>query len=281
MINPGFLRDNGKQNPKWNTWAFGYTGTDGNKAWMPNSFVFTFYNGTKLSDAKRGAAIYYNFPTTGTNWLGNESSGVQSSPSGSFWYPSTNRDGKTAGSATGVLKGPEAGMPVITAAESYFLQAEGVVRGLIPTGDATALFNNGITASFAYLYKKADGTTAGNPTTDAAQYMSDNNGSKLVNFSLAGSTAEKIEAIITQKYIALNMVNSEEAWNEYRRTHYPTIVSTAGATGTQTFASKVSEATTPDKLPTRILYPTSEGSYNSTNVPKGITPFTSKIFWAL
>ena len=103
----------------------------------------------------------------------------------------------------------------------------------------------------------------------------------LVNFSLAASMEQKIEAIITQKYIALNMVNSDEAWNEYRRTHYPTISNAAGATGTQTFASSVSESTRPDRLPTRILYPTSEGSYNSTNVPKGITPFTSTIFWAL
>jgi hypothetical protein len=280
LINPGYTRDNGRQNPKWNTWAFGYTGTDGNKAWMPNTFVFSFYNGQKLSDPKRGAAIYYNYPTTGTNRLGVEGTGIQSSPSGSFWYPSTNRDGKTAGNVTGVLKGPEAGMPVITAAESYFLQAEGVVRGLI-TGDAKALFESGITASFRYLYMKPDGTISGNPAADAAAYIADNSTSPLVNFDLAVSTDQKIEAIITQKYIALNMVNSDEAWNEYRRTHYPTLVNTAGATGTQTFASSVSESTRPDRLPTRILYPTSEGSYNSTNVPKNISPFTSLVFWAL
>ncbi len=32
------------------------------------------------------------------------------------------------------------------------------------------------------------------------------------------------------------MVNSDEAWNEYRRTNYPALVNTAYATGTQTFA---------------------------------------------
>jgi len=280
MINPGYTRDNGRQNPKWNTWGFGYTGSDANKAWMPNTFVFGFYNGAKLTDAKRGAAIYYQFPGTGTNRLGVESTSVPASPSGSFWYPSTNRDGKTAGNATGVLKGPEAGMPIITAAESYFLQAEGVVRGII-TGNAKTLFNAGIAASFNYLYMKPDGTISGSPAADATAYITANTTSPLVNFDLATTTAQQIEAIITQKYIALNMVNSDEAWNEYRRTHYPTIISTAGATGTQTFASSVSESTAPDKLPTRILYPTSEGSYNSTNVPKGISPYSSKIFWAL
>lgn len=280
MINPGYTRDNGRQNPKWNTWAFSYTGADGNKAWMPNTFVFSFYNGTKLTDPARGAALYYKYPNTGTNRLGVEGTSIQSSPSGSFWYPSTNRTGTSAGSTTGVLKGPGASMPVITAAESYFLQAEAVVRGII-TGNAATLFNNGITASFKYLYLLPDGTTSGNPTADAATYMTNNNTSYLVNFALATTTAQQIEAIITQKYIALNMVNSEEAWNEYRRTHYPAIISTAGATGTQTFASSVSESTAPDKLPTRILYPSNEGSLNTANVPRGISPYTSKIFWAL
>lgn len=282
LVNPGYKRDNGKQNPKWNTWGFGYTGSDANKAWMPNTFVFAFYNGGKLSDTKRGAAVYHLFPNTGHNRLGYENNSVVPSPSGSFWYPSTNRTGASAGNTTGALKGPEAGMPVITAAESYFLQSEAVVRGIF-TGDAKALFDEGITASFTYLYKGPSGAVmAGkNPVADATAYRTENTTTPLVNFDLAVTEEQKIEAIITQKYIALNFVNGNEAWNEYRRTHYPKIVSTAGATGTQTFASVVSESTRPDKLPTRILYPTSEGSYNTANVPKGITPFTSTIFWAL
>ena len=281
LINPGYRRDNGRQNPKWDNWGFSATGSDANKAWMPNIFVFSFYNGTKLVDDGRGAALYYNFPGgTGTNRLGVESNSLVSSPSGSFWYPSDNRDGKTAGEATGALKGPEAGMPVITAAESYFLQAEGVLKGIIQGGDDAALFNNGIAASFDYLYQLPDGTHAVDPAADVATYLADNDASYLVNYSLAASPEQKLEAIITQKYIALNFVNSDEAWNEYRRTHYPVIINDAGATGIETFASSVSQSTRPDHLPTRILYPTNEGAYNSTNVPKNISPFTSTIFWA-
>ena len=248
---------------------------------MPTKFVFYFYNG-KLTDPKRGAAIYYKFPNTGLNQLGFEdNNSVEASPGGSFWYPNNNRDGKTSGNVTGVLKGPDAGMPVITAAESYFLQAEAVVRGFAIAGDAADLFKKGIEASFTYLYKLPNNTVSGNPIADAAEYMAENDASPLVNFALATTVDQKIEAIITQKYIALNMVNSEEAWNEYRRTHYPTLVNSPSATATQTFASTQSTATTPDRLPTRILYPSSEGSYNSTNMPKNISPFTSKIFWAL
>jgi hypothetical protein len=283
LINPVYVRDNGKQNPKWGTWGFSYTGASGNKAWMPTTFIMAFYNGVKLTDPGRGAAIYYQFPATPTNQLGNESVGVVSSPEGSFWYPNSNRTGVSAGNTTGVLKGPETGVPLITAAESYFLQAEAVVKGLSGvSGTAATLFNNGIAASFKYLYTLPDDKTFwGDPVADAADYLTDNTGNPLVDFSQATTTALKTEAIITQKYIALNMVNSDQAWNDYRRTQYPKLVNTAGATATQTFASKVSESSRPDRLPTRILYPSSEGSYNATNVPKGISPFSSTIFWAL
>ncbi|MBV8253339.1 MAG: SusD/RagB family nutrient-binding outer membrane lipoprotein [Chitinophaga sp.] len=281
LVNPGYTKDNGKQNPKWDSWAFSYTGGDVGKSWMPNTFVFSFYNGVKLSDPYRGAAIYYQFPKTGINRLGVENNNVPSSVSGGFWYPAVNRAGTSAVDTVGVLKSPSAGFPVITAAESYFLQAEGVVRGLIP-GNAATLFNQGITASFTYLYTKGDGTTiVGNPAGDAAKYLTDNATSPLVNFALATTLNQQVEAIITQKYIALNFVNSQEGWNEYRRTHYPTISSAAGADGTQTFASSVSESTRPDKLPTRLLYPGSEGAYNTANVPKNISVYSSLIFWAL
>jgi hypothetical protein len=281
LINPGFTRDNGRQNPKWNNWAFDYTGSDANKAWIPNTFVFSFYNGNTLDDPYRGSAIYYEFPNTGTNRLGIESNDLEKSPSGSFWLPTDERDGSSAGNVTGVLKGPDAGMPIITAAESYFLQAEAALKGWITTEQAADLFYKGIKASFDYLYQLPDGSLAGDAEADATAYIAENSTSPLVNFEVAKAQGKELEAIITQKYIALNMVNSDEAWNEYRRTHFPTISSAAGVDGTKTFASSVSESTRPDKLPTRILYPTAEGSYNATNVPKGISPFASTIFWAL
>lgn len=285
LINPGYTRDNGRQNPKWNTWGWSYTGSAGNKAWMPSTYALTFYNGAKISDGGRYKAMYYQYPSTPTNQLGQETNStvtIAPSPEGSFWYPGTDRAGTSAGNSTGALKGPNAGMPLITAAESYFLQAEAAVRGII-TGTAATLFNNGITASFKYVYALPDGSYAAplaDPTTDAATYLTTNTASPLVNFALATTTAQKVEAIITQKWIALNFVNSDQSWNDYRRTGYPAVVTTAGATAAQTFASKFSESTRPDRLPTRILYPPSEGSYNSANVPKGISPFTSLIFWA-
>jgi SusD/RagB-like outer membrane lipoprotein len=278
LINPGFVKDAGRQNPKWATWAFNNTGTSGNKAWMPSTFIMTFYK-SKLDDPGRGKAIYYLFPNTPTNRLGIESNNVTASPDGSFWYPNTNRTGSSAGNVSGVLKGSSAGFPVITAAESYFLQAEAALRNII-TADAKSLFQKGITSSFEYLYMKEDGSSIGNATADAAAYLVTNNTSRLANYDLALTQEQKLEAIITQKYIAMNMVNSEVAWNDYRRTLYPKLNNSVSATGEETFASYVSESSRPDHLPTRILYPSAEGSYNAANVPKGISPFTSLIFWA-
>jgi len=276
LINPGYLRDNGKQNPAWSTWGFSYTGTDATKSWIPSTFVFGFYDGHILNDSWRGKAIYYQYPSTGTNRLGYENVSVPKCPSGSFWYSGTNRVGASAGTSIGILKGPDAGYPAITAAESYFLQAEGVLKGII-TGDTKTLFNAGITASFNYLYQLPSKTVSGSPSTDATAYITANSGSYLANFDLATTADQKLEAIITQKYVALNFVNSHEAWNEYRRTQYPKIVANGNAN--QTFASTVSESTRADKLPTRILYPASEAQYNPDNAIS-VSPFTSLIFWA-
>jgi hypothetical protein len=276
LINPGYTRDNNRQNPVWNSWGFTYNGSAGNKAWIPTTFILTFYNNIRLSDPGRGAAMYYQFPATGTNQLGFESTGIPKSPEGSFWYPSNQRTGTQAGNATGALKGPDAGYPMLTAAESYFLQAEAVVAGVFG-GDAKSLFESGITASFNYTYMLPDGSIEGDPEADAADYITRNN-SYLTQFDQATTPAQQLEAIITQKYIALNMVNSHEGWNEYRRTGYPKL---QGLTATGTFASSASAISSrPDRLPTRILYPTSEIQYNPENVPEGITSANSYIFWA-
>ena len=290
LINPGYVRDNGKQNPKWDAWTWSYSGSARGKAWMPSTFIMAFYDGTKLVDSSRGTAVYYDFPNTPSNQLGYENVSVASSPEGSFWYTATERGATSGNDTIGTLKGPGAAMPVITAAESYFLQAEAVVNGLLTSGDAETLFYSGIKSSFSYLYKLPDGTFAKDTLFKSndikmnyldSVYKADNSSSPLVNFSLATSKDNKLEAILTQKYIALNMVNSDEAWNEYRRTHYPKISNLAGAGATETFTSLFSESSRPDKLPTRIMYPASEGAYNSSNVPKSISPFSSLIFWAL
>jgi len=173
------------------------------------------------------------------------------------------------------------GEPLFLLAESDFLQAEAALRGIISGSDAT-LFNKGIVASFTYLYKSpANSVMAGmNPAADAATYLSANSTNYLTNYSLAATTAQKTEAIITQKYIALNFIHGQEAWNEYRRTGYPVSSSTLINNQYGAIASIQSQATRADHLPARLPYPASEANYNAANVPQGISVYSSTIFWA-
>ena len=281
IVNPGYAKISGQQNPSWNTWVQTYAGANANRAWMPCTYAFSFYNGAVLAD-DRGYAIYLGFPSnTPNNQLGIGTTAVPSAPSNTnAWY---SGDVNSLGNCPGIMKGLNMGEPIMMASESYFLQAEAQMRNIITTGATLdSLFYSGIESSFNYLYLLPDDKTLASgwdPVADFAQYQSDNAGSPLVNFSLATTPDLQLQAIITQKYIALNFINSSEAWNEYRRTGYPT---SSGFTAdpTASFASVLSQSPRPDHLPTRILYPASEYSYNAANVPTGISPYTSLIFWA-
>src|SRR5690606_3810890 len=127
------------------------------------------------------------------------------------------------------------------------------VRGII-AGDAKANFESGIEASYRYLYKDASGNLFDDdPAADAADYIGANSGSYLVNFDLADTDEKKIEAIITQKYIAQNMVLSHESWNDFRRTGFPATLTNPNGNDLTSFVSITSEATTANRLPNRIL----------------------------
>jgi hypothetical protein len=84
-----------------------------------------------------------------------------------------------------------------------------------------------------------------------------------------------LEAIITQKYIALNILNSNEAWAEFRRTTYPTISGTDPET---TFLSTQSASSRADKLPVRYIYPQEESNLNK-NTPVIKDAYSSPVFW--
>ena len=276
MSQPGYVKIAGKQNP---VWPYSATNTASASSRLPSYFSLSFFDGTKINDAKRGNAYFRNFPTTAANQLGNETNpNPPNSVVPHYWYKGTSA---TAYDKAGIYKGFDAPLPLFLYAECLLLQAEAMVRNIIP-GDATATFNKAIEASFTYLYKDNTGTvpasgTYSAPVADATAYRTANATNKLVNFALATTNEEKIEAIITQKYIALLLIHSHEAWNEYRRTGYPRVTGTGP---TQTMASTVSVSTRPDKMPTRVLYPSSEFNTNAENVPKDINKFSSLIFWA-
>lgn len=287
IVNPGYAKIDGKQNPAWNRWAYAASGTAVSAAsqYAVTPYIMSFYDGTKIADEVRANVVYKSGTGTDVNQLGYQLSNAGRGASPSSWFKGSNA---TTYDKIGILKGPDAGQPIMLASESYFLQAEANLNGTL-TGDAKANYTLGITASFNYLFKNnagaytnalpaatlKDNYILANPATVEGE---PNPYARLVNFDLATTDAQKLEAIITQKYIAFNMLFGHEAWNEFRRTGYPSIV-TSGADADETFVSIVSQATAANKLPTRILYPVSEFKYNPANIPS-VDKYTSKIFWA-
>lgn len=280
---PGYAAQSGKQNPHWNAYAWDASGNVSQLTTIPTWYAVGFYNDEKIEDDVRGAGVTIkNFTTA--NQLGVQNQFVPLAPNGSSWYVGTATS--TGGDAIGVLKGPTMAEPLMLASESYFLQAEANVFGIV-TGVAKTNFNLGIQASQAYLYTKQNETydasrVAGTGTNSDFYYYlheSTNFSNPLVNFDLAVTPAQQLEAIVTQKWISENYIHSNEGWSDYRRTGYPKVV--PGGNEFQTPASTQSVSTRVDKLPVRVLYPSSEYALNSANVPTGINPFTSRVFYDL
>lgn len=142
---------------------------------------------------------------------------------------------------------------LFSSAESKFLQAEAIVRGWA-SGDATALFNQGVKESF----KAAK-------LTDAESNVYLANAVDAKDFS-DKSAAAKLESIITQKYYAMCGSQGFEAWSEWRRTGYPTF-----------FEVSVASRLGAGRWPLRLPYPQNEVTSNG-NFP-GIKFLYEPVWW--
>ncbi len=131
---------------------------------------------------------------------------------------------------------------IMSLAETQFLLAEAALRyPAIFGGDAQAstYFNAGIDASASWL-----GATIGTYKTTIATRT---------GLGWTGSFNDKLEAIMTQKWIGLTNVSPIESYIDYLRTGYP-------------FTPMAVSATVANK-PYRLMYPSTEYSANSANVP--------------
>ncbi|MNY31172.1 Starch-binding associating with outer membrane [compost metagenome] len=143
----------------------------------------------------------------------------------------------------------------MTSVESLFLQAEAIQRGWI-SGDAKSAYENAVKESFNWL-------DVVNANTVSTAFLA----SPSANWV---SSANKLELIINQKYLALPGINNFEAYVDYRRLGFPKDVplSKNSSVGSR-------------KIPLRLMYPQNEYSFNNANVKAqgDIDPQTSKIFW--
>lgn len=151
----------------------------------------------------------------------------------------------------------------ISAAESYFMQAEARER-YYAGADAKTAYDAGVTAAFAQ-----EGLTPGALlTTDYA-------------YPAAGTFAQKLEAIITQKWASFPGTHDLEGFFEKNRTGYPktsTVYSTSASyvPGQLVFPKN---GVTGGQFPKRFLFPDIERARNS-NTPAEV-PITTKTWWGL
>lgn len=132
---------------------------------------------------------------------------------------------------------------IMTAAESYFIQAEAAhlggaysVLGL----NAQSLFNSGVAASMPYY-----GTTIGT-------YLTQINTKPNFGYNPSFTFAQNHHAILYQKWIATLNSNAIESYIDHNRTGYP--------------VNPLPIGTTRSTRPLRLIYPQSEYIANSANV---------------
>lgn len=230
-VNPGYINEDGKQNPMW-----AYNGADvagvvtlTNDATCATQYVLDYL--TNTNDPR--IDYLYEKPTGGHK-------GVEQGYVVDDSYSADN----VSNVGPGVLVNFNQDAIIISLAEANFLLAEARDKGYL-SGDAKEAYDAGIAASFATL-----GAAQGTYTGDADW-----------------NSKSKLEAIITQKWIALNGTNGIESWFEYNRTGFPS-------------GLPVSNMATQSDRPVRHLYPNSEISANTANTPAQKNAFTDKIFWA-
>jgi hypothetical protein len=248
MVNPGYAGSAGQQNPTW-----GY-------------FITLTGNPTSggAADYWRGAAYAINFMKNNNDvrYKGIYSPNSSGAYVGNVLGLTTNIPGTgTSSIGPGILKSVGQPAVMMTAAESYFLQAEASLRGWLggAGADATA-YTKGVKASFAYL---------GAPDSIANTILTQP-GNKQTNYSACVSFDEKLACILRQKYLAMDCLTPFETWSDYRRLALPADIPLS-----------VSPYKDGPNIPLRILYPTSEYTTNAANVgAEGtIDGHTSKIFW--
>ncbi len=151
----------------------------------------------------------------------------------------------------------------ISQAESYFMQAEAMVRYYGGAG-AQALYNSGVLSAFA---------------------ATGNNGSSFITgayaFPTAGTMEQQIEAIVVQKWASFPVgCHAIEGWFERNRTGYPVsspVYSTDPNYIPGQFVVSANSVLPAGQYPKRLIYPYDEVSRNS-NAP-ALVPATTPVWW--
>jgi len=241
---------------------------------------------TMLVEGDPRINIFYE-PVTpgGTNFVGLPQ-GLYAVAYTGYSYPSfvVAADAQNTQSTGGYTSG-NAPVNFITSYESLFLQAEAAARGWsgVAAGTDATLFQQAIAANFNYYSGQFTAITGSSGATQYTNYMAAN--SYWTQYPTGGTTQQKVQYIITQKYFSMCGNQGFEAWTEWRRTGYPNwfVISVSSITGNPSTYNAATGVYTPSyynsstPYPKRFYYPSSESTVNS-SFP-GLQPLTSKVWW--
>lgn len=250
-VNPGYANNDNQQNP-----VFGYfitttgTPTSGGQAdfWRASKYMLDY---CRIFKDVRYKYFYQVVAGTDTSYVGNVLG-----RSANATTPTTSGAG-----GPGIVKSVNQPAILITAAESYFLQSEAILRGYL-SGDLPTTYSAGVHASFDYL---------GAPS-DSADKILALPGNKNSNLAACTTTQEKLNCIIRQKWMAMNGTTPFEAYSDYRRLGLPT---------NPPIPISISPYRIGTNIPVRLFYPNSEVQTNAKNVSAEgtLNAQTSKIWW--
>jgi hypothetical protein len=165
------------------------------------------------------------------------------------------------------LQTPEDPVVFLSAAESYFLQAEASVRYPAFGGDAKTLFDYGVKAAFSSVGESGD------------LFIEPGGAYEYPN----GTIEENIEAIIVQKWASFPYgVHFIEGWFERNRTGFPKnspVYSSDPAYVPGEFVISNNSVLGPGQYPKRMVYPDEERKTNP-NTPAEVA-ITTPVWWGL
>lgn len=275
-INPGY--NSQEPNPFFNSFVRDITGVA-----TANS-IYTKAHSYAAGGGRYGNGYYRYNGDPRINRFYTTPAGTTTHKGVDYGLPSSNANAAANLSSLGpaVVRTADAPVRIITAAESFMLQAEAAQRGFAITGGtAASLLTSGVRASFVSL-----GLTA----ADADAYLALNAGYVDVDINgtiLFQGVLPGIYTIISQKWFALNGITPYEVWTDYRRVDYSAtqkyFVYGRGSGFDAGPPISVYSFNTRTELPKRLLYPQSEYNFNAANaVAEGtIDAYNNRIFWDL
>ncbi|HTJ50727.1 MAG TPA: SusD/RagB family nutrient-binding outer membrane lipoprotein [Cyclobacteriaceae bacterium] len=251
FFNPGYTKSTNKQSPFYAN--YGKTVADADAA--PSVKANNYFLGLLNNDGDVRLDYYFVSPVVGTNY-----------------GAATGNPLNASGVGEGLAKGNDQDAWLSTDIESYFLQAEAIIRGWTSAsygGTKDELYQKGVSASFDFL---------GADASDLSDYLANYPYPGVNPGGLDTSTPDgELKALLYEKYKSMCGIDVMESWTDLRRVGYDILPND----GYLSVNPSKMPGTDSDKIPVRLLLPQNEYTTNSENALKQgtIKQFETKIFW--